>query len=658
MWRSLFGGGGNPSGSAAPVSEAAISAGAAAGLSDLGASFLQPHAALFKDCDACLRDAQPVTPLCERGHQLCFCCSLQTFAAALSDASTDASGGVFCPMCRAEGIKAWTPTASYTSHDAPPEPLAGWITPSCVQRLQAWGATASAAERTIAPGAPPVASLTPSQLRQYTLRVAERAIAHRSWLQQGATGQCDSASQAPAAAAGAGAAGSTEALGAPRQAAEAEASPALIAGWLAPPPPPACVRTPWERCGVTERLVACPSPACGASFVLRRADEPPSPAPSAAAAGSAAAGSDAAGSAAARERGGDATAAAAFCSVCPHCSTQVCADCGQSWTASLTLLQPPAATAPAASTAAATPRAGLLSSLLSLGGSSSASSSDAASAAETLTVCHAGLACGPYSELVDRLREAGGRLLSAEEKAALRALASRAGAGAPRPGYGADGSSSAGGAAADASRQAEEAAFAQQVLHMAKAGIKYCPQCGCPGTHPRGHACHHISPGTGCPNCGTHYCFVCLGAFAGRMQFACMRGCPAFCSDLCDCIPCSECRPGRGGNCTGCAGSSSCPSCSGHTSAGDLARAAERHASALAAAKAGRSWRGPRSTPEGGFPFRTEGERLAAMRRHASSSSALSTQQAAVRRGEVDVGAGAGANAGRAHAADRGCSSR
>lgn len=589
MWRSLFGGAGSPTASTA--SQAALaSSGAAACSSGIDTSFIQPHAALFKDCDACLRDAQPVTTLCERGHELCFCCSLQTFAAALSDASTHASGGVLCPMCRADGEVLWTPTGSLVSGDAPPVPLAGWITPSCVQRLEAWGATASAAERTIAPSAPPVAPLTPSQLRQYALRVAERALAHRAWLQHGGA----AADGFDHADAGSAAVAPSPAL----------LSPALIAGWLLPPPPPACVPTPWELCGRSERLVACPSAACGASFALRRAgDLPPASADASATSGTAAS-----------ERSGDAATAFAFCSVCPHCSTPLCADCGQSWTASITLLQPSSASTPAAPSA--TPRGGLFSTLLSLG--SSAASSSGVAAPETVTVCHAGLACGPYSELVDRLRDAGGRLLSAEEKAALRALASKAGAVFDRSGAGAGTSSGVGsGAAADANRQAEEAAFGQQVLHMAKAGIKYCPQCGCPGefgsccvadslwlratvllTRPillvsllaylpcpllcryspartrcvrvragtsmiveisRGTqsqrlcvtvrrprsttlccfprfpsaACHHISPGTGCPNCGTHYCFVCLGAFVGRMQFACLRGCPGFCNDLC-----------------------------------------------------------------------------------------------------------------------------
>jgi hypothetical protein len=44
---------------------------------------------------------------------------------------------------------------------------------------------------------------------------------------------------------------------------------------------------------------------------------------------------------------------------------------------------------------------------------------------------------------------------------------------------------------------------------------KACPNPGCGQriSHFHGHSCHHISPGTnGCPNCHTHFCFVCLRA--------------------------------------------------------------------------------------------------------------------------------------------------
>ncbi|EGB01950.1 hypothetical protein AURANDRAFT_69336, partial [Aureococcus anophagefferens] len=39
---------------------------------------------------------------------------------------------------------------------------------------------------------------------------------------------------------------------------------------------------------------------------------------------------------------------------------------------------------------------------------------------------------------------------------------------------------------------------------------KACPRCGFRITHSHGHACHHIKPGSGCPNCGHHFCYACL----------------------------------------------------------------------------------------------------------------------------------------------------
>lgn len=424
-------------------------------------------AALAVDCDACLREAQPATSMCSRDHRLCFLCALQTFTAALAEASTDASGAVACPMCRGEGVVAWSPhtaavAQSADSARAEPDPLAGWIIPSCVQRLEAWSAVASVVERQFAPGAPPIAPVTAAQLRRYALKVAERGLAHRAWLQR--------------IAASAGSDADEPTVDASSRTGSFSPSPALVAGWLAPPPRPSGSHTftVWERCGHIERLVTCPSAACGAAFAVRS--------DSASGTGIAASSDGALGIASSSVVGGSASASAgasageipaaatartAFCSVCPHCSTPVCADCGQNWSASVTLLQPPALGAGSETRGGG----GLLQTLLSLAGAGGG----AGAAAETVTVCHAGLACSAYAQLVDRIRAAGGRQLSPAEKDAVRALANTqalrlsSGDGAP------------GSAAAAASRQAEEAAFAQQVLHMARAGIKYCPRCGCPG---------------------------------------------------------------------------------------------------------------------------------------------------------------------------------
>jgi hypothetical protein len=71
--------------------------------------------------------------------------------------------------------------------------------------------------------------------------------------------------------------------------------------------------------------------------------------------------------------------------------------------------------------------------------------------------------------------------------------------------------------------------------------------CGEGIQHPRGHACHHIKPGTGCPTCRTHFCFACLG------PHPCRSGCRMFCTPsphepaaaACDCSDCIDCAPGR-----------------------------------------------------------------------------------------------------------------
>ena len=102
---------------------------------------------------------------------------------------------------------------------------------------------------------------------------------------------------------------------------------------------------------------------------------------------------------------------------------------------------------------------------------------------------------------------------------------------------------------------------------------KKCPQCGYGISHFHGHACHHIRPGGGCPKCGHHFCYCCLGAFNAC---GCRYQGSTFCNvgpDLkshvvlvpyphdsrCGCPICPQCRPGKqceqcDGNCGVCLG--------------------------------------------------------------------------------------------------------
>ena len=64
-------------------------------------------------------------------------------------------------------------------------------------------------------------------------------------------------------------------------------------------------------------------------------------------------------------------------------------------------------------------------------------------------------------------------------------------------------------------------------VQFVRATSKGCPRCGFRITHAHGHACHHIKPGTGCPNCGHHFCFACLKP--GTSGSVC--GCRLFCSN-------------------------------------------------------------------------------------------------------------------------------
>eukprot|EP00457_Paulinella_chromatophora_P000539 gb/GEZN01000539.1/.p1 GENE.gb/GEZN01000539.1/~~gb/GEZN01000539.1/.p1 ORF type:complete len:1342 (+),score=148.15 gb/GEZN01000539.1/:92-4117(+) len=85
---------------------------------------------------------------------------------------------------------------------------------------------------------------------------------------------------------------------------------------------------------------------------------------------------------------------------------------------------------------------------------------------------------------------------------------------------------------------------------------KPCPTCKVPITHYFMHGCHHIRPpigeAGGCPNCHTHFCYVCL-----RQGTSC-DSCGAFCDVemRCGCPICEVCKPGK--SCDQCHGCSSC----------------------------------------------------------------------------------------------------
>jgi hypothetical protein len=80
----------------------------------------------------------------------------------------------------------------------------------------------------------------------------------------------------------------------------------------------------------------------------------------------------------------------------------------------------------------------------------------------------------------------------------------------------------------------------EETKKLIKQTSKPCPHCSMAITHYRGHACHHIRPGSGCPNCGTHFCFACL-----KPHNSPECHCERFCSDSCDCQDCPDCRPGK-----------------------------------------------------------------------------------------------------------------
>jgi len=116
-----------------------------------------------------------------------------------------------------------------------------------------------------------------------------------------------------------------------------------------------------------------------------------------------------------------------------------------------------------------------------------------------------------------------------------------------------------------AREEAEERARARREAEerLPEGLFKRCPGpgCGVPIQHARGHHCHHIKPGTGCPQCGTHFCYACLRIYLpGESRLRpCANGCPLFCSERCDCVDCVDCAPGR--PCADCDNDGRCWTC-------------------------------------------------------------------------------------------------
>ncbi len=105
--------------------------------------------------------------------------------------------------------------------------------------------------------------------------------------------------------------------------------------------------------------------------------------------------------------------------------------------------------------------------------------------------------------------------------------------------------------------QADAAAVASGNIGSLMLTFKQCPQCGTGVSHYRGHACHHIGTGMGCPGClqagfpaPLHFCYVCLGPWP--CINAASNGCNTFCDPTCDCADCPDCSAGK-----------PCPNCSG-----------------------------------------------------------------------------------------------
>lgn len=98
-------------------------------------------------------------------------------------------------------------------------------------------------------------------------------------------------------------------------------------------------------------------------------------------------------------------------------------------------------------------------------------------------------------------------------------------------------------------------------LDLQYATSKPCPFCATPISHYKGHGCHHIKPGGGCPACHKHFCYVCLGTVGkGTVWQGCPNSCAGFCSKKCKCPECPYCLPGE--PCDLCDGDSgACPVC-------------------------------------------------------------------------------------------------
>ncbi len=127
------------------------------------------------------------------------------------------------------------------------------------------------------------------------------------------------------------------------------------------------------------------------------------------------------------------------------------------------------------------------------------------------------------------------------------------------------------------------------------AAAKRCPNptCRTPVVRYRGHACHAVTCGT----CRLEFCYCCLATAVEKGRSA-HEGCPAFCSDACDCQPCPTCALGRPcDHCNGMHAGTGCPSCrlrrvETPAEAGARVAAMDR---AVAAIKARNShWSGPR----------------------------------------------------------------
>ena len=92
---------------------------------------------------------------------------------------------------------------------------------------------------------------------------------------------------------------------------------------------------------------------------------------------------------------------------------------------------------------------------------------------------------------------------------------------------------------------------------LIKKTTKSCPTCGFGITHFRGHGCHHIR---GCPQCGTHFCYVCTGAYRRcGCPFQGGTSCGQISGEDCGCPPCPTCTVGN--PCNDCDDCRTCPSC-------------------------------------------------------------------------------------------------